>query len=449
VEHATETATAAAEALEAAKRDHAAHAVAATLVAGQPCPVCLQQVAALPDRPAPAALSAAEKASAAAAKQVKAAQAALAPLAEQRAKWQQTLASLNEQLAEVEQRLAEAPDLAAIDRSLTEIVAADAALVTARQRDGAARAALAQATAAADDGRKRREAAWSQFDTARDGLAAFGPPATKRDDLGAAWAALSTWARDEGGRRQEAATAARDAATTAAADLQALQSKLAARCDECAVVVGNTRARDAVADAIAAAQAEHRRLQTGLEQAERWRLEVKTHVETADVAKALVGHLSSRGFERWLLDEALGQLAIGASTVLRELSAGQYSLALDGQNNFVVIDHRSADEQRPARTLSGGETFLASLSLALTLAEHLTQLAVGSEPRLESIFLDEGFGTLDAETLDVVAAAIEELQSRGRTVGLVTHVRELAERMPVRFEVRKGPAGSTVERVER
>ena len=215
------------------------------------------------------------------------------------------------------------------------------------------------------------------------------------------------------------------------------------------MVVGSARARDAVADAIAAADAEHRRLKGGLEQAQRWRLEIKAHQERSDVAKELAGHLSSRGFERWLLDEALGHLAVGASAVLRELSAGQYSLAIDAQNNFVVIDHRSADEQRPARTLSGGETFLASLSLALTLAEHLTQLAVGSEPRLESIFLDEGFGTLDPETLDVVAAAIEELGSRGRTVGIVTHVRELGERMPVRYEVRKAPTGSTVERVER
>jgi len=89
------------------------------------------------------------------------------------------------------------------------------------------------------------------------------------------------------------------------------------------------------------------------------------------------------------------------------------------------------------------------LSLALTLADHLAALAADAEPRLESIFLDEGFGTLDPEALDTVAAAIEELGSRGRTVGLVTHVRDLAERLPIRFEVRRGPAGSTVERVER
>jgi exonuclease SbcC len=130
--------------------------------------------------------------------------------------------------------------------------------------------------------------------------------------------------------------------------------------------------------------------------------------------------------------------------VLRELSGGQYSLTLDPKtSNFMVIDHRNADEQRSARTLSGGETFLASLALALALAE---MTARGAAP-LDAIFLDEGFGTLDADTLDTVAAAIEELGARGRMVGLVSHVQELADRVPVRFEVRKGPQTSTVEKV--
>ena len=68
--------------------------------------------------------------------------------------------------------------------------------------------------------------------------------------------------------------------------------------------------------------------------------------------------------------------------------------------------------------------------------------------RLESLFLDEGFGTLDPDTLDVVATALDELGARGRMVGIVTHVRELAERLPVRFEVRKVGGSATVERVE-
>ncbi len=67
---------------------------------------------------------------------------------------------------------------------------------------------------------------------------------------------------------------------------------------------------------------------------------------------------------------------------------------------------------------------------------------------MESIFLDEGFGTLDPDTLDVVATAIEELGASGRMVGLVTHIRELADRMPVRLEVAKTSGAATVERVE-
>ena len=144
-----------------------------------------------------------------------------------------------------------------------------------------------------------------------------------------------------------------------------------------------------------------------------------------------------------MLDEALDLLVAGATGILRELSGGQYSLALDEKtSNFMVIDHRNADELRSARTLSGGETFLASLALALSMAEMTARGAA----QLDAIFLDEGFGTLDADTLDTVAAAIEELGARGRMVGLITHVRELADRMPVRFEVTK-EATSTVQKV--
>ncbi|MEM7274655.1 MAG: SbcC/MukB-like Walker B domain-containing protein, partial [Actinomycetota bacterium] len=99
------------------------------------------------------------------------------------------------------------------------------------------------------------------------------------------------------------------------------------------------------------------------------------------------------------------------------------------------------------RTLSGGETFLASLALALALADSIAELAPVDAPRLDSMFLDEGFGTLDPGTLDVVAGAIEELASTGRMIGIVTHVGDLAERMPARFEVSKGPTGSSVELV--
>lgn len=158
--------------------------------------------------------------------------------------------------------------------------------------------------------------------------------------------------------------------------------------------------------------------------------------------------LGARGFERWLLAEALVDLAARASERLVALSGGQYSLVVEG-DQFRVRDHPNADELRDARTLSGGETFLASLALALALADSVAELAGVGAPPLESVFLDEGFGTLDPETLDVVASALEELGASGRMVAVVTHIRELADRLPVRLEVRRGPATSTVVQVQR
>ena len=116
---------------------------------------------------------------------------------------------------------------------------------------------------------------------------------------------------------------------------------------------------------------------------------------------------------------------------------------LDGVE-FAVIDHSDADSIRSVRTLSGGETFQASLALALALADQLAGMA--GAVRLESMFLDEGFGTLDPESLDTVAATLENLASGDRTVGVVTHVQALAERVPVRFQVRRDSRTSSVTR---
>ena len=450
VRAATTSVERASAALESARHDHAAHTLTATLVAGEPCPVCDQSVTAVPDREAPAAVSVAEASLDKARTTLRTAEAALITARDARLKAEQTLDSVLERLGELDALLADAPDLAEVERRLHEIGEADAALGTARNSERAARTAARLATEAARDARQRRDSAWNDFDTARDKVAAFGPPAVRRHDLAGSWSDLVAWATDQVAAQQALAEEQRQAASAAKDELDALTAALTARCGECGVVVGQgRRARDAAADALAAAKADRERITSELAQAQRLRDELVCYRERAEVARALAGHLAANRFEQWLLDEALERLAEGASVVLRELSSGQYSLAMDAQRNFAVIDHRSADERRPARTLSGGETFLASLSLALTLADHLAALAADAEPRLESIFLDEGFGTLDPEALDTVAAAIEELGSRGRTVGLVTHVRDLAERLPIRFEVRRGPAGSTVERVER
>jgi DNA repair protein SbcC/Rad50 len=166
----------------------------------------------------------------------------------------------------------------------------------------------------------------------------------------------------------------------------------------------------------------------------------------AQVARALAQHLRANNFERWLLAEALDALVEGASVILRELSGGQYDLGHD-KGEFYVVDHYDAALRRPVRTLSGGETFQASLALALALADQLAGLSTGAAS-LESIMLDEGFGTLDAGTLDMVAATLENLAAKGdRMVGVVTHVAALAERVPVRFDVHKDARTAHVDRV--
>ena len=207
---------------------------------------------------------------------------------------------------------------------------------------------------------------------------------------------------------------------------------------------------EAVAAAHARAEADLRRIDADMEDAEVLGADRRRAVEQQQVAEALAGHLAANRFEKWLLDEAVQQLVHGASQILGELTGGAYALAVDARSGgFLVVDHTNASQTRPARTLSGGETFLASLALALALADHLgATLAATGPARLDALFLDEGFGTLDPDTLDVVAAALDELGARGRMVGVVTHVRELADRLPVRFEVRKVGGSATVERVD-
>lgn len=134
-----------------------------------------------------------------------------------------------------------------------------------------------------------------------------------------------------------------------------------------------------------------------------------------------------------LLEEANAQLV----TV-----APRYSLRMLGSSmHFGVLDHENYGELRPVQTLSGGESFLVSLGLALGLSRM-----AGGEISVESLFIDEGFGTLDAETLRCVMVALSSLHAQGRKVGLITHVEEMKEQIPVRIEVVKlGQGASRVE----
>jgi len=126
-----------------------------------------------------------------------------------------------------------------------------------------------------------------------------------------------------------------------------------------------------------------------------------------------------------------------ANHQLSDITA-RYALKAVDMKDMVVIDLWNAGEERPVETLSGGESFLVSLSLALALSE----LSKGRS-KLESLFLDEGFGTLDPETLESALCALESLRLSGRTIGVISHIDQLTRRIPVRIEVRKTGNGSS------
>lgn len=160
--------------------------------------------------------------------------------------------------------------------------------------------------------------------------------------------------------------------------------------------------------------------------------------------KKIAGELRADRFIRFLLDESFHDLALRASSELELISAGRYSLAAVG-GGFVVVDHANADERRSVVTLSGGETFLASLALALALAHGITDIAGHSAAaRVESMFIDEGFGTLDPTALDLAVEALERLREGERMVGVITHVPDLAERIPAGIAVVREGVGSRV-----
>lgn len=433
--------------LESANRSHAAHALAATLVAGEPCPVCLNTVQDLPSRESPPALAEAVTAHDAAIGLEQEAREQDAAAGNRLVTEEARLADLTTRISELRNELAEALSLDEALGARKGIAAAESDLKEARTAaDRTARAAT-NSRQQADAIEAETTAARRRFDQARDQVASLEPPVPDRADLAADWNQLTEWATRTIGRLTDESAASEQLIEDYQHQLGEQERALADRVKQEGLETADRPIRDVVVAAAAAATHELARLRDAVTRAGEIRVAVADSTEAGELAKSLGRHLSAIGFEAWLMEEALAALVTGANLLLDDLAEGAYSLEVV-KRDFRVVDHRNANEARPVKTLSGGETFLVSLALALSLAEQLASMSVHGAGRLESVFLDEGFGTLDVETLDTVAHVIQELGARGRTVGIVTHVRELAEQVPIRFEVRKGPGTATVERVE-
>jgi len=278
------------------------------------------------------------------------------------------------------------------------------------------------------------------------------------DDEDAWEAALMVPADLETARASVRARAALEAASGArlAAALRAIEGL--ARPDAAGTESAQAAAQAAYADARAgvdeAVRAE-REVRAGLEElarlrAERQELRVRGDRLVA-LARLLNGETDGRhlSFKNYVLASYFAQVVERASVRLREMSDGRYDMRVaEGRaagRGHVGLDLSVLDAYtgvaRPASSLSGGEKFLASISLALGLSEVIVSRAGGIS--LDSIFIDEGFGSLDEETLDRAMIALDRVRGE-RVIGIVSHVAELRDRVPARIEVSKSTRGSTL-----
>lgn len=154
---------------------------------------------------------------------------------------------------------------------------------------------------------------------------------------------------------------------------------------------------------------------------------------------ALIGSADGKKFSRFAQGLTLARLTELANRHLLRLS-DRYSILKSAEKDLdlQIIDHYQADVVRPMSTLSGGESFLVSLALALGLSDLASR-----KVQINSLFIDEGFGTLDAETLDVAITALENLQASGKSIGIISHVEALKERIGTQIQLSREPGGTS------
>ncbi len=158
---------------------------------------------------------------------------------------------------------------------------------------------------------------------------------------------------------------------------------------------------------------------------------------------AVIGSENGKRFSRFAQGLTLARLTELANRHLLRLSDRYRILkSADKDLELLVIDSYQADVVRPMSTLSGGESFLVSLALALGLSDLASR-----KVQINSLFIDEGFGTLDAETLDTAISALENLQANGKTIGIISHVEALKERISTQIQLSKQPGGSSRIRI--
>jgi len=455
---------AAREALTQAQHEEMAHELRGALSVGEPCPVCAQPVSTLPRKTAAPRSAAARKADGAAARAEAAARARKDEAAARAARADAGVTAAREREAVAAGAAVRAADaqssaeaaLAATQSQLTEWLGLGEdprqALEAREQELEAAESAAEEAKAVVDRAREAVERAREEAARVREELAtaanklagAWGrlgeehdvrsEPMAVRDAFAELAASITT--------RHEGARAAREAASTRAARATSSLAEIIAGLD---LPAGTDLVR-----ALAQAQADHASAATVVDELERQVSEaddVERDILGAERARDLVNRLAEdlkpSRFLGFLLSEERIELAELGSAHFEDLTDGAYRFSDD--DTFAIVDMNAASNVRKADSLSGGETFLASLALALALAEMVAR----GGGRLDSFFLDEGFGSLDPEHLDRAMDGIARLVAgdSDRLVVLVSHVDQMRETLEDLIVLDKDPrTGDTIVR---
>jgi DNA repair protein SbcC/Rad50 len=354
-------------------------------------------------------------------------------------------ADLERLRADLAESAGEYPSVAARRSALQESAARDRALAAALDR-------LASAVAAEQEarGRAAREAlahGFGALEEARPAVLGSGALA----ELGAA---VASW--DEALIRLRA--------EAEADDLAGLDPGLAARAQAAARTAAEALARAAEAEqevraahdaTVARAGRFGQRLAEvrGAEESHDLLVEqTEVVIRLANLARGMDGHRRVT-LTTYVLRHWFEQVVAAANVRLSAMSSGRYELRRidEGETKrqragltLSVVDRHTGEERSP-KSLSGGETFYTSLALALGLADVVKAEAGGVD--LDTLFIDEGFGSLDADTLDQVLGVIDDLRERGRVIGIVSHVADLKDRVAERLEVRRIADGSSAVRV--
>lgn len=424
---------------------HAAHAVRENLVAGEPCPVCEQKVRAVPKVDAPEDYDALEPKERAAKREAEVAQREARKRADKVAAADRDLANERKAMERERKRIADVDaeiaavlgvhedPLAEVERRLDELRGADDNLAKTTEL-------LEEARAELDRLKERQADLTEEQNRIVDELAHVASfLKLKRVDRKDAPEVLV--ARTEeihsavvsqiaGVEKQRTAVEKQAAADESA--VEELRKSLDLMPDE--AIEESCRA---AGKALAAAETEAKQLDGYRTQAREIEAKEKETRSKHEVYVQLADDLRDGNFIDFLLEEKRKLLSDLGSQQLKAMT-GRYRFDDDGA--FRIVDEFDGDKIRDVDTLSGGETFLASLSLALGLADAVSQHG----GRLQSFFLDEGFGSLDPESLDQALDGIERVVAQDRLIGLVSHVPGLAARVEDKIVLDKDADGLTV-----